>query len=445
MYAAITVPHSRARRAATSGPLVLLLIAALASLAIPALGAGGAPLTLGELRSLLLIGQPDDEIAAAIRTRGVAFEVDREVLSDVRRKGAGRATLDALSAHLAGPVLVVATTPADCEILVDGEVVKSTASSGGRRISSATAGSHVVLVRKTGYRDGEKRVQLRAGEVNRIEVTLQALPAAFELAGSQPGLVVTINGKSLSGSRVEVPAGTHEVHFACPVCRPTTQQVTLSPGETHVLDPQLETDPDAVTRLLEEMRFAADHGDSEKASDAAKVLLRHLPEDPEVLAAAARGFYLDDDKGSFVSTAKAAVLHGAQVRLPVLHRDTKMEGVLEDSYLVITKDRISFEPLDANCTLARPPYALTELGSFSLRRDDGYLWLELGFMRADGRKEETLRLADRGTTLRPAAKQKSLAGLMNVQYRGFVMELRPGAERSLESIRALLAELALRS
>jgi len=423
----------------------LIAIAAFMSLVIPAFGADSTVLTLGELRSLLLVGQPDDEVAAAIRTRGVAFDVDRDVISDLRRRGAGNATIAALSARLAAPTLIVTTTPADCEILIDDQAVRSTASSGGRRISPLSEGSHLVLVRKAGYRDGSKRVQVRAGEVTRIEMTLQALPAAFELGESLPGLEVMINGKQMSGRRVELPAGVYEVHFSGPLFRPATQQISLSPGETYILDPQLETDFDAVARLREEMRSAIDQGSQEKSAKLAKQLVRYFPDDSEVLVTAAHAFFLDDDKASFVPTAKAAILHGARVRLPVLHRHRAIEGTLRDSNLVISKDWIVFEPLEANCPMARPPYPVGELASVALRKEGGYLWLELGFRRPDGRKEEVLRLADRGTTLRPAAKEKSLGGVMNIRYTGFVMELRPGAERSLESIRTLLTDSTFRN
>lgn len=415
--------------------LILVLLA-------PSPAASSTALSLGELQSLLLIGQEDAAIATAIRSRGLGFELTREVLSDLRRQGAGRATLAALAAHLPAPVLLISGAPPGSEILVANQTVKTVTTSAGLKVTGLSEGAHRVIVRSAGYQGVEKQVQLRAGETTRLELTLRAKPATLIVAESRRGLSVEVDGRSTRDRRLELSPGPHELKFSCPVCTPHSETVVVQPGEERVIEPVLQTDPEAIRALRSEMTSALERGDATEAGTAATVLLEYLPDDPEVLVTAAQGFFLNDDKASFIPAALGVLARGGELRLPVRHRDVLMEGSLEDSFLVISASTIAFEPLDADCTLGFRSFEIEDLARYTITREGGYLWLELGFRRPDKRKDDSLRLADRGSDLTPAFKQKSLAGLLNVKYRGHVMTTRNGAQESLEAIRGLLSSIS---
>lgn len=416
-------------------------VTVLLALLAPSPAASATAISLGELQSLLLIGQDDEAIASALRTRGAGFEVTRDLLSDLRRKGAGRATLAALSTYLAPPVLLVSGVPPGSELLVGDQPVKSVPTTAGLKVTGLTEGAHRITVRSAGYQDLEKQIQVRAGETTHLELKLREKPAILVVAESRRNLTVEVDGKAARDRRLELSPGPHELEFSCPVCQRRSQTIILRPGEEQVIDPVLEIDPEAVRALRLTMTSALERGDSSAATSAATSLLEHLPDDLEVVVTAAQGFFLEDDKASFVAAALRALARGGELRLPVRHRDTLMESSLEDSFLLLTARSIGFEPLDADCAIGALSFEAETLTHYSVTREGGYLWLELGFRRPGKRKADSLRLTDRGSELTPASKQKSLAGLINVQYRGHVMTTRNRAQESLEAIRALLSRI----
>ena len=409
---------------------------------------GASPVSLGEIRSLLLVGKADADIAAEVQARGVGFQVSKEVLNELRGKGAGAATVAALRAHLSPPVLVVRVQPGGSEIVIDNGPPKRTGSTETTRINGIKPGKHSVIVRKDGFREWTGSVNMTAGEETRLEVTLRPGPSVIEWDSSLPGTTLQVDGKEVNGvvgEPVELSPGRHELVFGCPVCLPMRQEISISPGERRAVEPGLAVDPAAIETLRSSLARARERNDVRTSSEVGEVLISYLPEDPSVLAAVAEGHFLDDRAQDFLEIAQRAIGAGADLRLPVRHRDTKLATTLEDSILTITATTIAFAPLHEACSWGSQSFPVTAVGSALVTEDEASLWLVLQVLMAGEKKPETIRLADRGSELEAARKEKSFGGVIALRYTGRNMISRQAARSSLASVRDLIAILASRS
>ena len=134
------------------------------------------PLTLSQVRELLSIPAPDAVIAGELRTRGVSFDVDEAVIAELSGQGAGPDTLKALRSLRESGILVVTTTKAGDQVLVDSTPFGTT-DAGGRLRVRVAAGEHEILVTRAGTTEVRpvRRNVVRGGETS-VEFTFEIQP-----------------------------------------------------------------------------------------------------------------------------------------------------------------------------------------------------------------------------------------------------------------------------
>lgn len=84
----------------------------------------------------------------------------------------------------AAPVLaemVINTSLAECTVLLDGEIKGRTNSSGVLKLTALRPGSHIIMVRRNGYRDEQRNVELYGGRSDTFTLTLSRILTVPEL------------------------------------------------------------------------------------------------------------------------------------------------------------------------------------------------------------------------------------------------------------------------
>jgi hypothetical protein len=438
---------SRLARGQMWGLIVGPLIAtAMVLSAPPEALAGTSGLTLGQIRSMLLVGKEDAAIAAEVDRRGLAAPLSRADLTLIRRDGAGPQLVRALERRLARPVLIVRANLPGSEVSANDQPAGITDQTGRLKLAGLEAGSYRIQVRARGYLTATKNVSLARGEEHTLEFELRAAPGQLRVAASVPELSVKVDGKEVrlgTDRMVEVIAGSREVEVSCPYCAPARTVVQVVGGEVTDVDLVPEIEPGAVDAMVVRMEADLGHGRIPRAIDTAKAVLA-IQEDRmvahEVLAI---GHYLRDDRSAFPAAAVLAVQHGVVLQLPIRHRDTLMAGELRDSVLYISGGDLRGEARHPEpCAWGGWLIPLAKLQRAGVVDDDGNVWLVLEYVDERG-KAAKVRIADRGAVFVPAQRNKStLGGLLNLTFSGFVMQKRSETYQSLDMLEEMIEALA---
>lgn len=171
--------------------LALLLVLMVAIAFIPSLAnAQKAPkkLTKQDIIDLLTGDVSSDDVAQEARKSGISFQVTPSVASDIRAAGGTDELIRVLRTlgapapvptpphpkpATAPPVLMVESSPGQCQVYIDDEPVGSTSQQGRLKLTQLAPGDHQVRVSLSGYQDYEGSVTLSAGETTNISAGLQ--------------------------------------------------------------------------------------------------------------------------------------------------------------------------------------------------------------------------------------------------------------------------------
>jgi len=185
--------HSGDKRYPSRFALLLAVWVAMALL--PSLGnAQRAPqkLSAQDIIDLLTNDTSSDDVAKEARDEGISFQVTSSVEKKIRDVGGTDELIKTLrsiepQSHptppnpvpphpVAPPVLMVESSPGQCQVYVDDEPVGSTSQQGNLKMTRLAPGDHRVRVTQTGYQDYEQNVTLAAGETAMVTATLQPVP-----------------------------------------------------------------------------------------------------------------------------------------------------------------------------------------------------------------------------------------------------------------------------
>lgn len=179
-------------------PLTLALVLALAMPGIirpPICNAEGAAKKLSQQDVLnLLTGDvPSDAVAAEARKSGIAFQVTASVEQEIRGAGGSDALIEVLkelAPHpepaASPPVLIIESTPGQCQVYVDDEPVGSTSPEGRLKLTRLAPGPHTIRISLMGYQDHEERMTLAAGESTTVAAALAKIAAAQAVPPQSP-------------------------------------------------------------------------------------------------------------------------------------------------------------------------------------------------------------------------------------------------------------------
>ena len=219
--------------------LVLLIVGALTAQSL-------RPLTAAQVDQLIGV-LPDTTLAREIRQRGTAFKVDRAALQHFREVGAGTETMASLAELLSNAQLVVASTPPNCDISLNGHPVGKTDDTGKLAISDLDAGLGAVVISKDGYRSRRYDVGLSRNKTAELSATLERATGHLSVSVIPQEAAIVVRPKSAptgagmaaacvsspSGKNVwECVPGEYTITAALAGFVPSSEGVWVLDGET---------------------------------------------------------------------------------------------------------------------------------------------------------------------------------------------------------------------
>lgn len=128
--------------------------------------------------------------------------------------------------------------PSGAEVVVDGTSRGSTDEQGSLLVAALPAGSHSIIVRKTGYKDQEASVQISAGHDTAFAAELPLAVGKLTVQ-TIPGAMVAVDGSDRGAADAQgyfavydLPAGTHQMAVRKPGYSDGDFAVDLAGGET---------------------------------------------------------------------------------------------------------------------------------------------------------------------------------------------------------------------
>jgi len=133
--------------------------------------------------------------------------------------------------------------------MLDNQEFSAVDSTGLLTFKNLKLNSHVLVVRRSGYRDRSFAFTPSAGENNPFEIALEPLPGVLHVTPSVSAAEITV--RSLDATRetitrsgvienLEIPAGNYEVKVSKNEYLTVTRRITIQPAQSLYLEPQLE-------------------------------------------------------------------------------------------------------------------------------------------------------------------------------------------------------------
>ena len=177
------------------------------------------------------------------------------------RPGETRRLQLSLMPVVARPALLsVSTLPDKADVYVDDEF-KGTTPLNGLRIDP---GTRKIRVRKEGYRDAERSVELRAGEPRAESIPLEMLKGILQFNIQPEGASARIGTQTFDPARqrqIELEPGTYTVELSATGYKPGQKTVTIQGGQTTQLQAVLDVVATAATTGYAEAFLSLDSWD----------------------------------------------------------------------------------------------------------------------------------------------------------------------------------------
>lgn len=138
--------------------------------------------------------------------------------------------------------------PSDSRVIFNNQQVMAVDSTGILTFRNLKLNSHVLVVRRDGYRDRSLSVKPVAGENKLIEVVLEPLPGILHVAPSIGGAQITVRSLDVNREPItrfgvieslEIPAGDYEITVSKDEYVMVTRRVTIRRAESFRFEPQL--------------------------------------------------------------------------------------------------------------------------------------------------------------------------------------------------------------
>lgn len=332
-----------ARKLTRIGIFILALALAQSLGAVPARGKLG----LAQIEELISIHAPDNVVAGEVQTRGLAFTPTPKILGLLQKRGAGQATLAAISRLIPYGTVEVDGLPGS-QVTMDGAVQGTIGGQGRLVVAKLLAGTHRLEVRKAGYQPDDLTFGLKAHQYERVPATLEWGGGYLTIRSDPPGGTIEIPGLgryTTQVSNLPCPPGTYVITAVHPGMKPGTRSVSVPAGK-HItvefhLAPKLQYLQNQLVVAREELARGRPLG----AVQTARHLLSYEPNKPQVLSLLARAYLQMDDLMHFRMEAGSAIRHGGAVALGLMHEDRIMSGeTIHPVTLTVSATTISYNP-----------------------------------------------------------------------------------------------------
>jgi|GEM_PF-3774017 len=354
-------------------------------------------LSLAQIERLLSIGSPDEMVADLIKERGVAADIDREILGQLQGKGAGNRTIQALKQYLPKAAVVI-TGPAGAEVLINWNAAGNLDQTGAFTKTGLEPAHYTLEVRQDRYLPWKMETDLAGGKTSSFTAKLTPAFGQLTLKSLVAGARVTVDNHTVNvvaGTPLELSVGTHRVTILARLYSPYEETVSIAGGETSEIDPHLTPDQaqlniiraravqsSSTPRFQRQVNARAIRTNTTpntyqsgnqaailSALDAATIYLEFFPKDPAVLGSYATALYTMNRMDQFAAAATRALAAGGTLSFAVRHPHGDAGKIAQSSSataahpatLTIQSDRIGYSSSFAfKCpvrTVSRPPSA----------------------------------------------------------------------------------------
>jgi serine/threonine protein kinase len=189
--------------------------------------------------NLTLNNLPPDSRSLRIAAEGYQEKTD---LLNLRPGGTSRMQITLAPAVVAPALLSIASLPEKAEVFID-EEYKGVTPLNALRLEP---GTRRIRLRKEGYRDAERSVDLRAGEPRAESIPLERLLGILEFNIQPENASARIGSQTYDLSKqrqLDLEPGTYTVELSAPGRKPGQQTVTIQGGRTTQLQFVLEALP----------------------------------------------------------------------------------------------------------------------------------------------------------------------------------------------------------
>jgi TonB family protein len=149
--------------------------------------------------------------------------------------------------------ITLTVNPLDSNVTVDNQQVFEAGAVGGTLvINDLSIGSHILTVRRDGYREQQRAVDVKTGDNPIQAMILEPLKGTLNIRPSVDGASIELrsigrnqNAGSYAGAidQVDFPPGEYEITISKPGYATATRTVTLKAGATVELEPRLDPLP----------------------------------------------------------------------------------------------------------------------------------------------------------------------------------------------------------
>ncbi len=251
------------------------------------------------------------------------------------------------------------------EIVLDGKTYGQSDNSGQFVLRDLPEGSHALLVRRDGFKDGQFTVTVTPGEYKHFFATLEPALGYLSIGVSPPGSTVTVEGQGgFVGGMTDRqwPVGSYSVTASRKGMKTETRTATVQAGQHAELNFALSPDPEYSRSKIAEANAQLARGDAQAAIQSANDLLSVAPDNLDALSLLTVAYFRADDTTHFQSAAVDALRRGGILSLQLMHEHEGLSGEsMHPVTLDLTSKTITYDPGNAPCKYGRFTAPLTNI------------------------------------------------------------------------------------
>jgi hypothetical protein len=147
---------------------------------------------------------------------------------------------------------VLTIDPPDSILIFDDQPSDKVDALGTARLTDLKPGTHSISVRKSGYREKQQSIELKAGDNEPLTIRLEMLKGSLTVSPNVDGAEISLRnvdadrnvGTYAGGiTQIEFPPGEYELSVSKKGYKPVTRRFTIKAGESAYLEPHLEALP----------------------------------------------------------------------------------------------------------------------------------------------------------------------------------------------------------
>lgn len=243
--------------------------------------------------------------------------------------------------------LTIKLNPPDSYATLDGKNVVTKKPDGSIDYYDLSPGEHRIVVKKEGYGDYQRTVQLKPGQNPPIEVTLYAMPGTLSIAVQDVvGANISLSDGSKYVDRVverRMPAGNYSVKVSKPGYQEVTKIFDVPPGKLRdviVLLPPLPTE-----QALAQVRQYLDSKNYDRAIEICGVVLKTEPNNPQANQLMGYSHYYAGRFEQSLQHLLKALDGDLQIEIPIkrYQRDSSGNDKLFSGRLVLRRSNFGFQ------------------------------------------------------------------------------------------------------